>query len=85
MAEIALDGFDLIGEIIKIIFLVLEIAPLAWLFLNFMNFWNICSFYLFLDADIPLYLKMILETIYEKINTSLLDFSYIGDRIYPLQ
>jgi len=53
-------------------------APLAWLFLNFMNFWNICSFYLFLNADIPQYLKMILEMIYDKINTSLFDFSYIG-------
>jgi hypothetical protein len=64
MAEMALDGFGIIGSIIQFIFLTLEMAPLAWLFLNFMNFWNICSFYLFLNADIPEYLRMILKLIF---------------------
>ena len=47
--------------------------PLAWLFLNFMNFWSICNFYLFLKADIPQYLQMILKLIYDKTNVQIID------------
>jgi hypothetical protein len=51
-------------------FLIMQVAPVAWMFLQFINYWNICSFYCLMNITIPDYFKDCLQQIFAAVNSS---------------
>lgn len=48
------------------------VLPVAAFFLRLITFWSVCSFYVFLDIDLPVFLKEQMDTIFIAVNASLL-------------
>jgi len=67
---------DTTAQLVGKAFLILQIAPLAWLFLQFINYWNVCSFYLLINITKPSYLNEFLSKVYNAINASV--FQQLG-------
>jgi hypothetical protein len=67
---------DAATQLVGKAFLIMQIAPLAWLFLQFINYWNICSFYLLINITKPSYLNEFLSKVYNAINSSV--FQQLG-------
>jgi hypothetical protein len=68
VAELGVDGLQLIGPVVSYIMMFIQTVPLVSLFLQFVNYWNLACLYQLLDMNIPHFLESSNQLVFDSIN-----------------